>query len=142
MEEQPELLPPVAIDLDFIHRIYRTSALLALFVGLLLWSSLGRSAALGWLIGCVLSLLLLAGVEWSVRRFIRPESRSPGSLLLVSLGKLLLFTVLLGLAFAGATKGWVALIWLLPGFSVCWVVTGLKFLGWKVLQASGSSRER
>jgi hypothetical protein len=121
------------IDLDFVHRVYRTSAVVTALLAVFLWESKGRPSALGLLLGAALSLLIIAGLEWSVRRYIQPESRSPSALIVVSLLKLLVAALVLVLAFVGATRGWIALPWVLLGFALPHVVAALKLVGQRVV---------
>jgi hypothetical protein len=80
----------------------------------------------------VLSLLMLAGVEWTVLRFIRPGSRSARGLLGMLLLKLLGAAAVLALAVVGALKGWLSLLWLLAGFAMPHAVIFLKLAGQKL----------
>lgn len=129
----------MALDLSFIHRVYRTGSILAVLGAVLLWESAGRGASLGWLVGAALSLLMLAGVEWSIKRFVQPESRSTGGLLVVLLAKLAGATVILVLAFIAALKGWLSILWVLVGFAMPHGVIVLKLVGQKVRQLLDAS---
>ncbi|MCC2668314.1 MAG: hypothetical protein K0Q72_785 [Armatimonadetes bacterium] len=122
----------MGLDIDFIHRVYRTSLVLVLLGAVVLWEAMGPRASMGWLVGGSLSLLMLAGVEWSIRRFITPETQSPRGLLGMLLAKLLGAALLLALAFVAALKGWLALLWILPGFGLPHLVIVLKLVGQKV----------
>ncbi|HTE18564.1 MAG TPA: hypothetical protein VK689_09315 [Armatimonadota bacterium] len=132
------------IDLDFFHRVYRTSIILALLGALLIWEPFGAAVVLGWLWGAGLSLLALASLEWSVRRFIRPDVRSARSLVGVMVVKLLGVTVVLALAFIGAREGWISLFGVLAGFMLPHAVVVLKLVGQKVraLSAEGGDPPR
>lgn len=125
----------MALDLSFIHRVYRTGAILAALVAVLLWEAAGRGASLGWLVGAALSLLMLAGVEWSIKRFIQPDSRSTRGLLGALLAKMAGATLVLVLAFVAALKGWLSILWVLAGFAMPHMVIVLKLVGQKVRQA-------
>jgi hypothetical protein len=140
IEQQPPD-PLAGIDLAFIHRVYRTSGVLAVLSGLLIWERLRAPSALGWLLGSALSLLALAGVEWSVRRFVQPAAQSARSLAGTLLVKMLLIGVVMALAFAGALRGWISLPWVLAGFTLPHVVIVLKLIGQK-LRHAGSPEER
>ena len=140
-ENEPPLPDALTgLDIDFIHRVYRTSAAVVLLVALIAWARFGVPAAVGWLLGGGLSLLILASVEWSVRRFVRAEGGSSGRLMLVSVLKMLVITVVLVLAFLAALRGWLSLLWMLGGFSLPGAVILLKLLGQKLIQAAGSDR--
>ena len=130
-EPTPEGVSP-GIDLDFFHRVYRTSLIVALLGALLMWEAFGAPGVLGWLWGVALSLLALASLEWSIRRFIRPEARSARSLVGIMLVKMVAITVILALAFAAALRGWISLIWVLVGFMLPHAVVMLKLVGQKV----------
>jgi Na+/H+-translocating membrane pyrophosphatase len=130
----PDWLP--GLGLDFLHRVYRTSAVLALLGLVLLWERFGRAAALGWLLGALLSLLALVGFEWTVRRFIRPEAQSVQSMLLANFAKLALIAGVLVLAYVAALNHWVSLLWVLPGFAMPHLVIILKLVGHKVVELS------
>ena len=131
------------IDLDFVHRVYRTSGVLALLIGLFLWEGRGAPSALGWLLGSVLSLGLLAGVEWSVRRFIQPEAQSASRVVLASLLKLLAAAAVLFFAFIAALRGWISLPWVLAGFALPHLVAGLKLAGqWVISRNPAGSGTR
>lgn len=60
------------IDEGFLARVYKTSAVVWAFGALVAWGVAGLHAALGWSLGCALSVGVLAGTEWIVRRAIRP----------------------------------------------------------------------
>lgn len=122
----------LGLDFNFIRRVYRTSLVLAVLAGALIWEVCQMPAALGWATGSGLSLLMLAGVEWTVLRFIRPGVRSTRGLLGMLLLKLVGAAAVLGLAFAGAQKGWLSLLWLLAGFALPHTVIFLKLAGQKL----------
>lgn len=128
----------MALDLSFIHRVYRTGLILTLLGAGLLWEAVGRGACLGWLVGASLSLLMLAGVEWSIKRFIQPESRSPRGLIGVLVAKMLAATLILVLAFVAALKGWLSILWVLAGFAMPHAVIVLKLAGQKVRELTRS----
>jgi len=127
----PDALP--GIGLDFIHRVYRTSLILVLLGALFIWERFRAPAALGWLIGSLLSLAMLASLEWSIRRFIKPGSTAQ-PLVGLSLLKVPLAGIVLILVFLAAKRGWVNPFWLLPGFALPHAVVALKFLGRKLLE--------
>ena len=130
-EPTPEGASP-GLDLSFIHRVYRTSLVVALLGALLIWESRGVPSLLGWLWGVALSLLALASLEWSIRHFIRPGTRSAGSLVGIMLVKMVVIAVILALAFVAALRGWIALPWVLAGFTLPHAVVALKLVGQKV----------
>jgi len=122
----------LALDLSFIHRVYRTGLILSVLGAAFLWEVIGPRACFGWLVGAFLSLLMLAGVEWSIKRFIQPESRSARGLIGVLLVKMVGAAVILVLAFLAALKGWLALLWVLAGFAMPHAVVVLKLVGLKL----------
>ena len=122
----------MGLDIQFIHRVYRTSIVLVLLIGAFLWEGVGWRTGLGWLVGGSLSLLMLAGVEMSIRRFITPETQSPQGLIGMLLLKLLGATAILGFCFFAAVKGWMNLLALLPGFALPHFVIVLKLAGQKL----------
>jgi Kef-type K+ transport system membrane component KefB len=126
----------LGLDLNFIHRVYRTSMLLAALGAVFLWEAFRLPAVLGWLIGSTLSLLMLAGVEWSVVRLIRPGSRSARGLLGILLLKLFAAALVLGVSVYGYTRGWINLLWLAGGFALPHAVLVLKLAGQKVRELS------
>lgn len=130
----------LALDLDFLRRVYRTSIVLVLLLGVFIWEGAGRPAALAWFLGGGMSLAGLAATEWSIRRFIRPEARSTGALLWASLAKLLLIIGVVVGAFWAATRGLIQLPWALPGFMLPHLVILLKLAGRKVQQMAGVRR--
>lgn len=135
-EAHSDAASPVAfLDLSFISRVYRTTAILVVVLSLLLWETRGLPACLGLLIGTAVSLAMLWSLELGVRRFISPEQRSPGSLLGLSALKLLLVALVLVGAFLAARRGWVALLWVLVGFALPHVVLVLKLVGQKMNEA-------
>lgn len=133
--------PAFSLDLNFLARVYRTSLVLMALLGSWIWGSAGQPSALAWLLGCALSLMGLYATEWSIRRFITPESRSAGGLLWVSMLKLFLIMGIVFSAFWAATRGWINLPWALPGFMLPHIVLVLKLAGRKLLQVVGSTRK-
>jgi hypothetical protein len=79
---------------------------------------------------------MLVGVEWSIRRFITPDTQSPRGLVGMLLVKLVGAALILGLAFFGAMKGWLNLLAILPGFALPHFVIVLKLVGQKLRQLS------
>jgi hypothetical protein len=126
---QPIVPGAPQIDADFIHRVYRTSLLLMLLLGLFIFDGAGLPGLLGWLVGAILGLSLLLVLEWSVRYFLTPERRSLTPLILISGFKLLMAGGILILAFLGALQGWVNLFWLFGGFVLPQLVIVLKIAG-------------
>jgi hypothetical protein len=129
MNEEPPIPGLTGLDLDFIHRTYRTSLILTAIGFPLLWEALSLRAGVGWLVGVLLSLAMLAGVEWTVRRYVRPETSSTRSMLGASAAKMLLAAGVLVLAFIAAQRGWLSLVWVLVGFMLPHVVIVLKLVG-------------
>lgn len=60
------------IDEGFLGRVYRTSAIVWAFGALIAWSFAGFYAAFGWTFGSAISVGLLAGIEWLVRKAVTP----------------------------------------------------------------------
>lgn len=87
------------IDEGFVPRVYRTSAYVWAVGVLAAWSMGGAYAAAGWTLGAALSVGLLRGLEFVVRRSFLPGAASPGGALAkFTLIKLPLVLVILGLA--------------------------------------------
>lgn len=59
-------------DEGFLGRVYRTSAYVWAFGALAIWSYFGLHAALGWTFGSAISVGLLFGIEWIVRKAVTP----------------------------------------------------------------------
>lgn len=59
-------------DEGFIRRVYRTSVIVWVFGVLVSWSIAGLHAAFGWTFGSAISVGLLAGIEWIVRKAVTP----------------------------------------------------------------------
>lgn len=62
------------IDEGFIARVYRMSAVVWAFGALAFWGSLGKYAAIGWTVGSAISVGLLRGIDWFIRRTVTPEN--------------------------------------------------------------------
>lgn len=60
------------IDEGFLGRVYRTSGVVWAFGLLVSWSIAGLHAAFGWTFGSAISVGVLAGIEWIVRKAVRP----------------------------------------------------------------------
>lgn len=131
----------MTLEIDFVHRVYRTTGVLAVLLGAMIWERFGPKAALGWLLGAVLSLAAVAVLEWSVCTFFRPGQHSAGKLLAVSLGKMLVMFGALVLAYVAATHKWLSLLWVLPGFALPHLVIVLKLVGRWVSLAQASAPE-
>lgn len=56
------------IDEGFVSRVYRTSVYVGAFGIMVSWSVAGPWAALGWTLGSVVSVGVLAAIDWLVRR--------------------------------------------------------------------------
>jgi len=125
-----------SLDLAFFQRVYRTSLILVLLGSLLIWERFRAPSALGWLMGAGVSLLMLAGLEWSVRQFVRPEQQSMNHLLGVTAIKMVVVGALLLGAFLGALRGWISLVWMLGGFALPHAVIVLKLIGQKLNASS------
>jgi hypothetical protein len=139
---QPPFTDLVAgIDAGFFRRVYRTATVVALVLGLIVWARVSGPAALGWLAGAALSILGLASIEWSIQKFVRPDVTSLKSLAYLSAAKSLLTAVVAMLAFFAAVKGWLSLLWMLPGFAMPHVVIGLKLVGQKLVAQNAKDRE-
>jgi hypothetical protein len=141
-QESPINLGLTGLDLSFIHRVYRTSLIVVVIAMLLIWERFGLRAALGWALGSTMSLLGIASLEWSVRRYIQPGAKSLRPLFLMSIVKFLLAAVILAFAFVAALRGWLSLLWVLPGFMLPHVIIGLKFVGQKIVAVSRASAQQ
>jgi hypothetical protein len=128
----PSLFDQLSLDLDFLPRVYRTCVIVLAILGMILWAKLSPAAGLGFAAGGVLSLVMLWGMEVTVRALIKPGSRSAKGLIGVMVGKLLLATVVLILCLMAALRGWINLIWLLAGFAMPHSVVMLKLLGQQI----------
>lgn len=128
----PSLFDQLALDLDFMVRVYRTGLIVLAIIGMILWAKLSPAAGLGFVVGGVLSLVMLWGMEVTVRALIKPGSRSAKGLIGVMVGKLLLATAVLVLCLMAALRGWLNLIWLLAGFAMPHSVVMLKLLGQQI----------
>jgi hypothetical protein len=128
------------IDFSFFHRVYRTSVLVAVVLGMAVWGRFGPPAAAGWAYGAALSVALLVGVEWSVRRFVRAGAETLGPLVGFSMLKLFVISGGLFFAFYAATRGWLSLLFVLGGFSLPPLIILLKFAGRKLADAARPSR--
>src|SRR5688500_16196976 len=124
------------LDLDFIHRVYRTTLIVALLAGALVWERFGLAALLGWLLGVALSLGILRSAELSVRTFLKPDQQSVRPMVASSLGKTAVVFVLILLAFLGAERGWINLIALAAGFPLPGLILALKLIGHMAVEAS------
>ena len=127
---------PAPLDLGFIRRVYRTTAVVAVLVLIFVWEGLGPMAAWGWACGVVLSLAALAGTEWTVKYAVR---RGKASTVLAAM--LLKLPILLGvgaLLYYAASLGLINLIWVLPGFALPHVVLLLKLLGRRLNELSAA----
>lgn len=125
--------PVPALDLDFLPRVYRTSLVVAVLVGVFIWEGAGSRSAFGWWAGTALSLLGILGTEAAVRRFITPEAGSTRGLLGASCLKLFLLGGLVIAVFWLALRGWINPLWTLPGFALPHLVILLKLAGRRVL---------
>lgn len=131
----------MTLDLSFIHRVYRTGLILAVLGAAFVWERFGPRASFGWIVGALLSLLMLAGVEWSIKRFIQPEARSTKGLIGALLVKMLLALVILVVAFLAAVKGWLSILWVLPGFAMPHAVVVLKLAGLKLRELQAKDQQ-
>jgi hypothetical protein len=129
----------LALDLSFIHRVYRTGLILTVLGAAFFWEVIGPKACFGWLVGAVLSLLMLAGVEWSIKRFIQPESQSARGLIGVLVVKMVGASAILVLSFIAALKGWLSILYVLFGFAMPHLVVVLKLAGIKLREFYAAS---
>jgi hypothetical protein len=144
MENPTSAAPPDPnpLDPDFMRRVYRTSLVLILLVGAVVWEGFGVKGGLGWVVGSVISLIGVLGTDLSVKRFINPDSKSVGGLLGVSCAKLLVMILLVIGTFVAAKKGWINLIWALPGFAVPHLVILLKLAGQRIVAMNREAERR
>jgi hypothetical protein len=123
------------LDLNFIHRVYRTTLILLLVSTPLMWSIFRTQAALGWLVGALLALGVVASVEWSVRQFFQgmagggAAGGSGGKMIGLYLLKVVVIGALMVGAFYLRKQGLLSFKWLLIGFPLPAVVVLLKFMG-------------
>ncbi len=140
MPELPEQRQLIGeFNIEFLHRVYRTTAILAVLGGLLIAERFGLSAAIGWGLGVSLHLGSMVSVEWSVRRLLVPGQRSLRMLSLISAAKLVLVITLLAAAALAALRGLLSPFWLLAGFVLPHAVMLLKLLGQRVLLLTGAA---
>ncbi len=138
---QPNLPPPALpgislLELGLLKRLYRTTALVAAFTGLMIWSRFSVPAALGWLVGVSLSLSMYWLLETTVTRFLAKENANPTGLVLASLGKMLGLVVVGVLLALGAKYRAINLLWVVGGVTLPHVVLVLKLVGRQVVAAS------
>jgi len=81
-------------------------------------------------------------VEATVRRYLTPDSKTLSTLAGRSMAKLFGFAAILLLAFLGAKRGWVSLVWILVGYALPHGVIGLKIAGRKLLDVMGSGTRK
>lgn len=117
------------MDLSFLRRVYLTSVWVSGLSAAAVYSRYSPRAGLGLLFGALLSLFLLMSLEWGVRRFVGPETRSAGRLLGLVLLHLTLAGVMLVVAFLLARAGLLSLFWVIPGYALPHAVVGLKLVG-------------
>lgn len=135
--EAPTGIP--GLDLDFFRRVYRTTLLLLVLLTVTVWAQVGPASAIGLMVGCGVSLGALAILEWSVRRHLRPGKKSAAMLLGASVGKLFGITLILVLALYAAQRGWISLLWLVPGVALPHAVVILKLAGRKLTERLGDA---
>lgn len=117
-------------DEGFIRRVYKTCAYVWAFVGLGVWSFAGPHTAFGWTFGAVISVGLLAGIEWIVRKAVRPGHTREKKLL--TNAAVLHWPIILGIM---ALAVWLSgrriayLIAFIAGLGLAQVVIVLKTLG-------------
>jgi hypothetical protein len=133
MNEQPPNPPhSLGVDLNFLHRVYRTSLILLLLVAIFLFERGLPKSSLGWMVGGLLNLGLLAGVEFSIRKFVQPGSKSLTPMTGLLVGKLLFATAVLALVMWAAVNKWINPVWVLLGFMMPHAVLILKLVGQKL----------
>lgn len=120
------------LELAFLHRVYRTTLIVMLVVGLLVWERFGPRATLGWMAGVSMGLLILVSVEWSVRRYFQPGTKPSGAMVLVSVLKLPIALGLMVLLWMAAQRRWISVPWVGIGFPLAGMVTLLKLVGQKL----------
>lgn len=132
--DEPPAVSLPGLDLDFFRRVYRTTLLILALLTAIVWGELGPASALGLLLGAGVSLGALALLEWSVRRHLRSGTKSAAALMGVSIGKLFGITAVLVLAMFAAQRGWISLLWVLPGVALPHTVVVLKLIGRKLTE--------
>lgn len=133
---------PNPLDPDFMRRVYRTSIVVILLVGAIVWEGFGVKGGLGWFVGSLISLMGVLGTDVSVKRFINPESKSVGALLGVSCAKMAVMILLVIATFVAHKQGWINVVWALPGFAVPHVVILLKLAGQKIVAMNREAERR
>ena len=119
-----------AMDEGFLGRVYRTSAYVWAFVALLLLSLAGWPAAAGWTVGSALSLGVLRSLEVVIRRsFVPGVPNARGSLTKLSVVKLPLILLVLGLVVWLGRNSFAFIIAFCAGVVLTQTVIFLKVLG-------------
>jgi hypothetical protein len=123
------------IDEGFIARVYRTSAYVWAFGALVAWGWAGPYAALGWSLGCALSVGVLAGIEWIVRRAVRPgNTRTRKTLTNAAALHWPIILVFMGFVFWLGRGRMAYLIAFIAGLGLVQAVIVLKALGILIVQ--------
>lgn len=114
------------LDENFIRRVYRTSAIVAVIFAVAAWSRWGLSCCLGLAAGVVIDLACLWTIEFGVRRFIRPGVRDYKQLLLFAGG---MYPALIVALWGVVHFRWVNVLALAAGIMLPNAVIVLKVLG-------------
>lgn len=123
------------IDEGFVGRVYRTSAIVWAFGALVTWSFAGLHAVVGWTFGSAVSVGLLAGIEWIVRKAVTPGNlRAKRILTNVALLHWPVILAVMALAIWLSGQRTAYLIAFAAGLSLTQAVIMLKAVGMLVLQ--------
>jgi hypothetical protein len=114
------------MGLEFITRIIRTTAILALVVALCLTMYYSGKVALGFLVGVTWSLVNLYFIQSMVTEVITPRETRKDVAIVVGLIK---FPVLYFCGYLAIASGYFSIYALLAGFSLIFPVAVLKVLG-------------
>jgi hypothetical protein len=127
------------IDEGFIARVYRTSAYVWAFGAMVAWSVAGPHAALGWTVGSAISVGVLAGIEWAVKRVIKPDNpRARKSFANVAMLHWPIIVAVLALAVWLSGRRAAYVIAFAAGLGLTQLVIALKAIGILIIERSKS----
>lgn len=126
--------------LNFIHRVYRTTAVVSLIVALALLGYFGwvsaASYVLGALIGIALMWVLERTVDAGIRAAVRDgKARGPGGAVIVGINIAKYIVIAVGL-YLLVTNSAVRIWFLLAGYGTIYAVIALKMVGRLLVGAS------
>ena len=117
-------------DEGFLRRVYITSTMVWAFGALATWSFAGLHAALGWTLGSAISVGLLAGIEWIVRKAVTPGNlRAKKVLTNVALLHWPIVLAVMALAIWMSGRRIAYLVALIAGLGLAQAVIVLKTIG-------------